>query len=171
MFPRAFITSLSRIRRYSTPAVNTATVPSSNNVNASNPKDVSLQTVKLLPQFFNKYLYGNGVTVGGEVGELWMKRLQLPPLKGTAYQHLQTVSSELFEPYKVLLERAITISENLPVKPKEWAFKTGWTKYLEDGSTVLVEAPDSDLLFFDVEVCVIEGQLPTLAVALSETNW
>ena len=49
---------------------------------------------------------------------------------------------------------------------------TGWTKYdPELGVGTPVEFPDEDLLFFDVEVCVLDGQLPTMAIALSPTAW
>lgn len=50
--------------------------------------------------------------------------------------------------------------------------RCGWTAYdPKTGNTTSVEFPDENLLFFDVEVCVIDGQLPTLAVALSPTKW
>lgn len=48
----------------------------------------------------------------------------------------------------------------------------GWTAYdPKSGIGICVEFPDENLLFFDVEVCVMESQLPTLAVALSSTKW
>lgn len=59
-----------------------------------------------------------------------------------------------------------------PTTPKEWVMKVGWTAYdPETGVGSPVDFPDESLLFFDVEVCVNESQLPTLAVALSPTKW
>jgi hypothetical protein len=34
-----------------------------------------------------------------------------------------------------------------------------------------VECPEEDILVFDVEILVKEGHYPTLATALSPTNW
>lgn len=56
-------------------------------------------------------------------------------------------------------------------KPSQWKCVTGWTRYDHGGVVEQVEYPLEDVFFFDVETCVQEGQLPTLAVALSEKAW
>ncbi|KAK0141758.1 DNA polymerase subunit gamma-1 [Merluccius polli] len=64
----------------------------------------------------------------------------------------------------------------LPPMPREWARAPGWTRYGPDGGgggdgVRRVDFPDEAALVFDVEVCVAEGQCPTLAVAASPTAW
>lgn len=45
-------------------------------------------------------------------------------------------------------------------------------RYNTDGKgSVSVPFPDEDVLVFDVEVCVQDSQLPTMAVALSSKHW
>uniref|UniRef100_A0A183BPM5 DNA-directed DNA polymerase n=1 Tax=Globodera pallida TaxID=36090 RepID=A0A183BPM5_GLOPA len=61
----------------------------------------------------------------------------------------------------------------LPRRPKEWSVQPGWTAYDIIGWNAVprsVPFPAEDLLFFDVEVCMKDGRLPTLAVALSPTK-
>ncbi|TMS05173.1 DNA polymerase subunit gamma-1 [Larimichthys crocea] len=55
--------------------------------------------------------------------------------------------------------------------PQEWSFEVGWTRYGPDGQSQKVDFPAESALVFDVEVCVSEGRCPTLAVAVSPTNW
>ncbi|CAD5211506.1 unnamed protein product [Bursaphelenchus okinawaensis] len=128
-----------------------------------------LKPVKLVPKSINQYLFGQEVSSGSDAEDSVFEKLQLPPLDGTVMNHFQNVAENIFLPYNKLLERASSLG--IPQKPKQWEYVAGWTKYTEDGLAVAVSAPDSDLLFFDVEVCVQEGHLPTLAVAMSETNW
>jgi DNA polymerase gamma 1 len=69
------------------------------------------------------------------------------------------------------LEEAMRM-EKIPKRPEKWAMNSGWTIYDEEGkSPKSIEFPNEKLLFFDVEVCVNDGKLPTMAVALSPTNW
>uniref|UniRef100_A0AC35U1L5 DNA-directed DNA polymerase n=1 Tax=Rhabditophanes sp. KR3021 TaxID=114890 RepID=A0AC35U1L5_9BILA len=59
-----------------------------------------------------------------------------------------------------------------PEMPQKWNFEVGWTKYDSLTNTFYkIEFPDADLLFFDIELVVRDGKLPTLAVALSKDNW
>ncbi|XP_056272650.1 DNA polymerase subunit gamma-1 isoform X3 [Pseudoliparis swirei] len=55
--------------------------------------------------------------------------------------------------------------------PKEWSWEVGWTRYGPNGESQKVDFPEDSALVFDVEVCVTEGRCPTLAVAVSPTNW
>lgn len=59
----------------------------------------------------------------------------------------------------------------LPPMPQEWKWEAGWTRYGPDGHSQKVDFPEETAMVFDVEVCVSEGQCPTLAVAVSPTNW
>lgn len=77
----------------------------------------------------------------------------------------------LFFRYGEILDFAASL-QNIPKVPNKWILKTGWTAYDQfTGEAYSVDYPDEDMLFFDVEVCVQDGQLPTLAVALSSTRW
>ncbi|CAD5215857.1 unnamed protein product [Bursaphelenchus xylophilus] len=133
------------------------------------PSDLISQSIKIVPNPVNRYLFGPLNTAGPPGLDPIFSKLQLPPLNGTVLEHFKHIGQELFGPFETLLEKAANLK--IPKKPKTWEYKIGWTKYLEDGRTVAVDAPDADLLFFDVEVCVKEGHLPTLAVAVSETHW
>ncbi len=52
-----------------------------------------------------------------------------------------------------------------------YLFQEGWTKYNSDGSNEPVAFPNDDALVLDVEICVSEGQHPTLATAASPAHW
>ena len=58
----------------------------------------------------------------------------------------------------------------LPCKPAEWAYTPGWVRY-EDDVPVPVECPDENVLVFDVEVLVSEGNYPVMATAMSDKHW
>uniref|UniRef100_A0A914EJ92 Mitochondrial DNA polymerase catalytic subunit n=1 Tax=Acrobeloides nanus TaxID=290746 RepID=A0A914EJ92_9BILA len=100
-------------------------------------------------------------------------QLELPRLRKETdlMGHFDAIGSEQFKGYEELLLSGSEI-KSLPPFPNEWTLSTGWTKYdPELGVGTPVEFPDEDLLFFDVEVCVLDGQLPTMAIALSPTAW
>lgn len=97
--------------------------------------------------------------------------LKLPKLRGeTIEEHFYNIAQEQAEPYQQLIKRILTA--DVSALPEEWNFNVGWTKYDPlSGKSECVAFPDSDVLIFDVEVCMSEGQAPTLAVALSDTGW
>lgn len=139
-------------------------------------KSLDIAPIKLIPKSLHKQIFGDITYENYNEDESainLLSNLQLPPLKTktSIFEHFQRIGSEQFEPYQKLLETALRVSNNLPPKPKRWEFSVGWTKYNVDGSTEQVEAPKEEILFFDVETCVKDGQLPTLAVALSPKNW
>uniref|UniRef100_A0A914M761 DNA mitochondrial polymerase exonuclease domain-containing protein n=1 Tax=Meloidogyne incognita TaxID=6306 RepID=A0A914M761_MELIC len=76
--------------------------------------------------------------------------------------------------YRILMEQAMQIG-SLPPMPKEWSSSPGWTVYEKNikGQNIQkqVPFPKENLLFFDVEVCMTDGKLPTMAVALSPNKW
>ncbi|KAH3836065.1 hypothetical protein DPMN_109434 [Dreissena polymorpha] len=47
----------------------------------------------------------------------------------------------------------------------------GWVRYGADGIPEPVEYPPDDVLVFDVEVVVEEGNYPTMATAVSDKYW
>lgn len=60
----------------------------------------------------------------------------------------------------------------VPKPPTNWHFKPGWTYYEPNTNVpVSVQWPNDNALVFDVEVCMTEGQAPTLACALGASGW
>uniref|UniRef100_A0A0K0D176 DNA-directed DNA polymerase n=1 Tax=Angiostrongylus cantonensis TaxID=6313 RepID=A0A0K0D176_ANGCA len=80
------------------------------------------------------------------------------------------ISEELVHKYKEYLDLAASFPFSFP-KPLQWKCEIGWTRYTHSGDVEQVEYPKEDVFFFDVETCVQDGQLPTLAVALSAEAW
>ncbi|XP_073823167.1 DNA polymerase gamma, catalytic subunit tam [Musca autumnalis] len=98
--------------------------------------------------------------------------LQLPPLKGrNIEEHFMEIGKQQVKPYKDLLNPLLTV-KSLPRKPEKWSLQEGWTIY-DPGTGIgrSIEYPLEDGLVFDVEVCVSEGPMPTLATAVSEKHW
>ncbi|TKR76617.1 hypothetical protein L596_017731 [Steinernema carpocapsae] len=85
-------------------------------------------------------------------------------------EKLEFKCAEYVQEYQDILS-SIGELEELPPTPKKWNWKSGWTKYDADGTFVEVPCPDGKALFFDIEVCMNDGLLPTLAVAVSESAW
>lgn len=55
---------------------------------------------------------------------------------------------------------------------QKWSQRAGWTKYdPKTGKATAVKYPEEDVFVFDVEILVMEGHYPTMATALSPTNW
>lgn len=94
--------------------------------------------------------------------------LNLPKLQGeTISDHFFNIGEEQCKPYRELLASLLV---ELPAVPKVWEMKEGWTKYTEDGFCS-VDFPEEHALVFDVEVCCSEGQMPTMATAVSSKAW
>ncbi|VDM54201.1 unnamed protein product [Angiostrongylus costaricensis] len=97
--------------------------------------------------------------------------IELPKLKSPSLQnHFRIISEELVRKYKDYLDLAASFPFSFP-KPLQWKCEIGWTRYTHSGDIEQVEYPKEDVFFFDVETCVQDGQLPTLAVALSAEAW
>ncbi|XP_054262641.1 DNA polymerase subunit gamma-1, mitochondrial [Macrosteles quadrilineatus] len=95
-------------------------------------------------------------------------KLNLPKLEGkTIDDHFYNIGEKQCGSYRNLVLHFLS---GLPKVPTCWELKEGWTKYTEDGTTS-VDFPDEDVLVFDVEVCCSEGQMPTIATAVSSTAW
>ncbi|XP_038670782.1 DNA polymerase subunit gamma-1 [Scyliorhinus canicula] len=96
--------------------------------------------------------------------------LQLPKIYGSNIdEHFRIIAQKQSLPY---LEAANELLQcDLPEMPSEWTWAVGWTKYDPGGQAEPVNFPDDKALVFDVEVCMSEGQCPTLAVAVSSSAW
>lgn len=97
-------------------------------------------------------------------------QLDLPSLRGKNLgEHFETLGTELAEPYLSLAKAFRSI--DLPPMPIRWKRVEGWLRYNPDGTHTRVECPPEQALVFDVEVCVREGNYPTLAIAASMNAW
>lgn len=96
--------------------------------------------------------------------------LKLPRMYGTNIdEHFRILAQIQSLPY---LEAANKLQlAVIPVMPQVWNWEVGWTRYGPNGESHKVDFPEESALVFDVEVCMMEGQCPTLAVAVSPTNW
>lgn len=107
---------------------------------------------------------------GKETSLLPEVELKLPQMYGKNIdEHFRILAQKQSLPY---LEAALKLQQaELPPLPKEWTWAVGWTCYEADGESKKVDFPEESALVFDVEVCMMEGQCPTLAVAVSPTKW
>ncbi|XP_037308034.2 DNA polymerase subunit gamma-1 [Pungitius pungitius] len=107
---------------------------------------------------------------GKEISLLPEVELKLPQMYGQNIdEHFRILAQKQSLPY---LEAATRLQlAHLPPMPRQWSWEVGWTRYGPDGQSHKVDFPEEQALVFDVEVCVAEGRCPTLAVAVSPTNW
>ncbi|XP_029008599.1 DNA polymerase subunit gamma-1 [Betta splendens] len=107
---------------------------------------------------------------GKETSLLPDVELKLPKMYGKSIdEHFRILAQKQSFPY---LEAAMKLQQaELPPMPGEWSRELGWTRYRRSGERHRVDFPEESALVFDVEVCTSEGQCPTLAVAVSPTNW
>ncbi|XP_054475204.1 DNA polymerase subunit gamma-1 [Anoplopoma fimbria] len=107
---------------------------------------------------------------GKETSLLPEVALKLPQMYGKNIdEHFRILAQKQSLPY---LEAATKLQlADLPPMPQEWSWGVGWTRYGPNGESQKVDFPEESALVFDVEVCVTEGRCPTLAVAVSPTNW
>uniref|UniRef100_A0A3Q3L1M7 DNA polymerase subunit gamma-1 n=1 Tax=Mastacembelus armatus TaxID=205130 RepID=A0A3Q3L1M7_9TELE len=97
-------------------------------------------------------------------------QLKLPRMYGNNIdEHFRILAQKQSLPY---LEAATKLHlAELPPMPQKWSWEVGWTRYGPGGESQKVDYPEESALVFDVEVCATEGQCPTLAAAVSATNW
>ncbi|XP_060892582.1 DNA polymerase subunit gamma-1 [Labrus mixtus] len=107
---------------------------------------------------------------GKETALLPDVELKLPRMYGKNIdEHFRILAEKQSLPY---LEAATELHRaELPPMPQEWSWEVGWTRYGPNGESQRVDFPVESALVFDVEVCMTEGSCPTLAVAVSPTNW
>ncbi|XP_025977059.2 DNA polymerase subunit gamma-1 [Dromaius novaehollandiae] len=107
---------------------------------------------------------------GRETSALPDVELRLPRMYGGSIdEHFRLLAQKQGLPY---LEAAHELLRRpLPPRPPRWAWRLGWTRYGADGRAEAVAFPDERAVVFDVEVCLADGQCPTLAVAASPEAW
>ncbi|KAI3336650.1 DNA polymerase gamma [Xylariaceae sp. AK1471] len=95
----------------------------------------------------------------------------IPALQGnTLDEHFHKLGADCAEPFLSYAKKFAT--ENAPLRPKQWIRRSGWTKYPADGTEPTpVEAPDENMLCFDVEVMWKESSYAVMACAMSPTAW
>ncbi|XP_033223118.1 DNA polymerase subunit gamma-1, mitochondrial isoform X2 [Belonocnema kinseyi] len=94
--------------------------------------------------------------------------VEVPVLEGKdVEEHFYNIASAQVKPYLKVVNELI---RKVPPPPENWILQEGWTRYTDAGSEK-VDYPLEDGLIFDVEVCMNEGSLPTLATAVSKEAW
>ncbi|GMT15256.1 hypothetical protein PFISCL1PPCAC_6553 [Pristionchus fissidentatus] len=128
--------------------------------------------IDTVPAFLHAHLFGTP-TPSTSIDDERVAKLKLPKLHGENLEaHFRSIANDQIGPYKVLLESVEKWSDDLPARPSLWMKRVGWTRYGRDGSeTQEVPYPLESVFVYDVETCVIEGLLPTLAIALTENSW
>ncbi|VDK49835.1 unnamed protein product [Cylicostephanus goldi] len=126
------------------------------------------QRIATVPEYLHRHLFNSDVPSTSTASSY---QIELPTLRSSSLQeHFRIIAEELTEKYRELLEAAAAFPLQVP-KPAHWRFETGWTRYSHSGVVEKVDHPCEDVFFFDVETCVQDGQLATLAVALSDAAW
>ncbi|XP_078047794.1 DNA polymerase gamma, catalytic subunit tam [Augochlora pura] len=94
--------------------------------------------------------------------------LKLPPLEGNDIEeHFYNIAKEQIEPYLAIIN---DIMKHIPKMPDKWILKEGWVRYTADGAES-VDYPLEDGMVFDIEICMKEGPLPTIATAVTNKAW
>lgn len=94
----------------------------------------------------------------------------LPILHGsTLDEHFYRLGRDASEPYLTYAQEYI--KAELPRPPRKWEKRSGWTKYLPDGTSLPVQAPQEEMLTFDTEVMWKESSFAVMACAASKTAW
>ncbi|XP_066999323.2 DNA polymerase subunit gamma-1, mitochondrial [Anabrus simplex] len=95
--------------------------------------------------------------------------LKLPKLEGqNIEEHFYVIGERQCAPYRQLLNELVS---GIPRIPEKWILQPGWTRYCNEVEPHSVPFPQEDAFVFDVEVCVSNGQMPTLATAVSNKAW
>ena len=94
----------------------------------------------------------------------------LPAVQGqTLDEHFHRLGLDASEPYLQYAEKFAR--SLLPERPRKWIRRSGWTKYNSDGSSEAIEAPQEQMLSFDVEVLYKESSFAVMACAASPNTW
>ena len=98
----------------------------------------------------------------------------LPSLQGqTIDEHFHRIGASTAEPSLSLAKRFASLSSrDLPPKPEEWAYQSGWTKYHPDGSFESVkDLGEEQMLCFDVETMPPYHPFAIMACAVTPSSW
>lgn len=94
--------------------------------------------------------------------------LQLPPIEGNIIDHFYKIAKLQSDPYAILMDEFL--KHEIPAMPKTWVFREGWTRYCGNKCEPC-DYPKEKVIIFDIEVCCTEGDLPTLATAVTSEAW
>jgi DNA polymerase gamma 1 len=115
----------------------------------------------------------------------------LPPLESSNLnEHFKIIAQKQSKPYVDLIHQLI--KSQIPPQPTKWKYAKGWTKFVRikiifrkiisiffrlkrysenDQTAISIDYPDEQVMVFDVETLVCEGNFAVLAVALSPNYW
>lgn len=96
--------------------------------------------------------------------------VDVPSLHGTSLdEHFQRIAQDASEPYLQYAKQFVNATT--PQRPRKWVRRSGWTKYNLDMTTEEVDAPQEEMLSFDVETMWKESPFAVMACAASPTAW
>ena len=96
--------------------------------------------------------------------------VDIPPLIGGSLdEHFTKLAMEASEPY--LSYANVFVRASTPQRPRKWVIRSGWTKYNPDMTTEEVDAPQDNMLSFDVETMWKESPFAVMATSASPTAW
>ena len=96
--------------------------------------------------------------------------IPIPSLQGSSLdEHFQRIAYDASEPYLDYAKRFAIA--NTPQRPRKWIRRSGWTKYNSDMTTEEIDAPDEEMLSFDVETMWKEHPFAVMACAASPKAW
>lgn len=131
--------------------------------NSEKPQKISKEEIQSIKN--NLHSYGIKVEDATRLPKVDIK---IPLLEGDDIeQHFYNIGKAQIKPYIKLIKN---IMKNIPQMPNQWILNEGWTRYTVD-NIQKVDYPLEDAIIFDVEVCIKEGFLPTLATAVSDKAW
>ncbi|KAI5928496.1 DNA polymerase gamma [Camillea tinctor] len=94
----------------------------------------------------------------------------MPELQGkTLDEHFHKLGVDSAEPF-LTMAKHFAIAE-APPRPRAWIRQSGWTKYNSDGTHESVDAPQENMLCFDVEVLWKYSRFAVMACAMTPTAW
>jgi DNA polymerase gamma 1 len=99
---------------------------------------------------------------------------ELPALQGeTLDEHFYKLGREASEPYLTLAQKLAMPNTCLPERPTHFVTdQSGWIKYVQgEKDPQPVDAPEEEMLVFDVEVLYKESPFAVMACAASPTAW
>ncbi|XP_014296210.1 DNA polymerase subunit gamma-1, mitochondrial [Microplitis demolitor] len=128
-------------------------------------KNIKLSSEKL--KTLREQLQAFGMKIN-ESSKIPAAEIDLPPLEGdNLEEHFHNIAAAQARPYFKILEEMV---KTIPEMPSSWKLQEGWTRYTRD-KIERVDYPLEEGIIFDVEVCMKEGPLPTLATAVTADAW
>lgn len=118
-----------------------------------------------------KYLEQNEL-LGKPCSESNPINFKLPLLQGNNINHhFQNLGLNSAQNYSNLVDSLCKIGNTPLLKPNNWLFKSGWTRYTTNEDPKSVPYPLEDELVFDCEVMYKTSPYPVMATCLSPKAW